>query len=607
MLQLAACIGNQFDLKTLSTVSQQSPATVARELWLPLKVGLLVPLNTAYKFTHVLDELERELVDSIDLKLEYKFLHDRVAQSAYSLIPASREKEIHLNVGRLLLKNTPPSDLEDKLFEIVNLLNIGSELVDDPQECDRLIELNLMAGRKAKASNAYEAAISYLATGIDLLSPNSWDTQYSLALDLYVERVEAEFLNTNFSQAETLADLVLDRAKTLLDKVKVYELKIPFYISQNKMQQAVDTALSVLKLLGISLPQKPNSLQLGVGLIRTKLTIGRKSPSDLENLPEMTDPYKLAAMRISVSAIPAIYMTNPELLPLIIFTMVNLCVKYGNSSLASYAYCMYGLALCGPLGDIEAGYPFGQLALRLVEKFEAKELKAKVYTVFNIFVRHWKEYLGETPPALLEAIQSGFETGDLEYTGHFSAFYCLHHFFMGKPLELVEEKLRYYSELMTKFKQDFIVVYLTMYQQLVVNLQEESEDPCKLTGEYFDETASMPILIQTGNRSACLFFYVAKIIVLYLLGDFAGAVENSRKATPYQDAVAGLTLSAEYNFYSSLSLLAQYPHVSQLEQKQFLKKVNANQKQMKKWMHHAPANHQYKYELVEAEKARVLG
>jgi predicted ATPase len=103
----------------------------------------------------------------------YKFLHDRVQQAAYFLIPEEQKQSTHLKIGRLLLSNTPEEEWEEKNFDIVNQLICGVELISDRTERDRLAQLNLIAGRKAKDSTAYAAAVRYLTVGIGLLDADS--------------------------------------------------------------------------------------------------------------------------------------------------------------------------------------------------------------------------------------------------------------------------------------------------------------------------------------------------------------------------------------------------------------------------------------------------
>ncbi len=163
---------------------------------------------------------------------------------------------------------------------LVNQLNYGTDLLTLESEKYQLAELNLLAGQKAKAATAYESAVKYLNVGLGLLAEDCWESQYELTLNLYLELAEAEFITTNFERSQQLSAVIIKQAKTILEKIKVYELKIQFEIAENRAQSAIDTGISVLEMFGISLEQKPPE----------KLII-----EDLVDLQPMTDIDKLAA------------------------------------------------------------------------------------------------------------------------------------------------------------------------------------------------------------------------------------------------------------------------------------------------------------------------
>ncbi len=607
VLKLAACIGNRFNLEVLAIAGEQSLLATAGKLWDALQAGLVLPLSNAYKIALGADETEEDLLKDKVSGVSYKFLHDRVQQAAYSLIPEAQKKDTHLRIGRLLLEKKDKGGLGDNIFDIVNQLNIGVDFIVEKSEKEQLAKLNLTAGKKAKAATAYQAAVGYLNVGLELLPERGWESHYELTRDLHLEAYESEYLNTNFERAEQLSGVVLSRAKTVLETVKVYELKIPFYLSQNQPQQALETALEVLKTLGVSLPKNPSKLSIMAGLIRNKLMLGRKKIEDLATLPLMTDSYKLAAMRILIAVIPAAFMANPMLFPLIVFKMVSLSLKYGNSPLSAFGYVTYGMLLCGVLSDIDSGYKFGKLAVKLVEQFNARELKAKIDFSFNGFIRHWKEHIKEVKQPLLEAFQSGLETGDIEYACYSAWGYASFPFWSGEALESVANNQAKYTNVMLEYSQYTIGEQTKMWHQVLLNLLDKVENKCRLVGEKFDEDKIMSVFRETKNKAIVSYFYLFKLIVLYNFQAYHQAIEIERLAEKFQESLGALMHSSQRNFYSSLTLLAHYPNATKTEQKQYLKKVAANQKQMKKWAHHAPMNFQNKYDLVEAEKARVLG
>jgi predicted ATPase len=405
VLKLAACIGNEFDLKTLTIIHEESAVDTASDLWQALIEGLVFPQAEFYKYFDKNANSHNAINHEKELSLpKYKFVHDRVQQAAYSLIPEDKKQSIHLKIGELLLRNVPVAKQEEKIFDLVNQFNMALPLITLQDERDGLARMNLIAGRKALVSTAYPSAVKYLTTGIQLLTDDSWERKYELVLGLYETAAEAAYLGGDFEQTEQLAEVVLTRAKTLLEKVKVYEVKIQAYGAQNQALKAVNTALIVLKQLGVEFPENPSQSDVQLAMAEIASALTDRSIEDLINLPEMTERYPLEAMRILSSAIALAYQAVPELFPLILFKQINLSLQHGNAPLSAFAYVTYGLMLCGVMGDIESGYQFGKLAETLLAKFNAKEVKAKIIEVFNATIRHWKEPAREVLKPLLEAL-----------------------------------------------------------------------------------------------------------------------------------------------------------------------------------------------------------
>src|SRR4028119_114559 len=408
VLRLAACVGNSFDLNTLSIVNEKSTAETFQELLPAIQDGLILA-------TSELGVTEEEIVQSHLIITTYKFLHDRVQQAGYALIEESSKKTVHLQIGRLLWQNTSPEKRGEEIFAIVDHLNLGIELVSDESERTEIAKLNLTAGQKAKAATAHAAATQYLQAGLGLLANSSWTHQYELTLALYTEAAEAAFLSGDFDRMQKLAEVVQNCAKTLLDKIKVYEVQIQAYVSQNKLLEAVNIALEILKLLGVEFPSQPNQSDIEQAFTETSAILNGMGIEELIDLPQMNDPNKLAAMRLMSSIFAPVYIAAPALSPLTICKQVHLSVEYGNASVSPFAYANYGFLLCGIVGDIDSGYQLGQLALSLLSRLNAQEIKAKTPFIVNIFIRHCKEHLRETLEPLVSVYSSGLETGDLEF------------------------------------------------------------------------------------------------------------------------------------------------------------------------------------------------
>ncbi|MEG3954069.1 AAA family ATPase [Microcoleus sp. herbarium2] len=614
VLKLAACIGNQFDLATLAIVDKNSPTETATALWRALQEGLILPVSDVYKFyqeggnslsiTSTGKESEQLPVKN-DQLAKYKFYHDRVQQAAYSLIPEEQKRATHLKIGQRLLNNTPEVEREEIMFDIVNHLNVGVNLITHELDREQIARLNLVAGKKAKAATAYSAAAEYFNSGRQLLAVNSWENQYELTLALHTEAAEVAYLSGDFDRMETLASVVESCAKTLLEKVKVYEVQIEAYMAQNKLQEALNTGLQVLKQLGVEFPSEPNFSDIGQALGETASILSGKGTEDLIDLPLMTDPQQLATITILSSLFTPAYIALPPLAPLVVCKQVNLSVQYGNASLSPYAFAIYSFLLCG-MGDIERGYQFGQMALRLLSKLDAKEIQAKTSAMVHSSIQPWKEHFRNSLKPLLSDYTCGLETGELEFAGYAMFQYSYYSYFIGKQLTPLEREIASYADAVSKIHQEAALSYQKICWQAVLNLIGRAQNPCHLKGEAYDEETMLQLYQATNNYLGIHYLYLHKLVLCYLFENYPEALKNIAEIENYLSAASGLITVAIFYFYDSLVRLAVYSDTPQSEQQELLDRVQANQEKMQKWAHHAPMNHLHKFYLVEAERHRVL-
>ncbi|MCL1464628.1 trifunctional serine/threonine-protein kinase/ATP-binding protein/sensor histidine kinase [Argonema galeatum] len=604
-LKFAACIGAQFDLATLAIVSEKSPEETAADLWKALQEGLLVPTTEVYKFFTQSEDIAT--VNPTAANANYKFLHDRVQQAAYSLIPDSQKKATHLKVGQLLQQNYSGIEQEEKLFDIVGHLNLGEELITQPSDREALAQLNLKAGRKARSSTAYAAANIYLQTGIELLTANCWQSQYELTLNLYVAATEAAYLNGEFDGMEQMAARVLQNAQTILDKIKIYEISIVAQTAQSKTLEAIAIGRNALGQLGVELPTEPDEALIGKALQTLASQLQGRQIEELANLPLMTDPQTQAAMQLLGMLFATIFVGKTGLLPLLSSTMVSLSLQFGNAPASTVGYAIHGMVLCAFLGEVETGYGFGRLALSLLERFNVREFKSMILLLFGAFIQHRQEGLRATIPRLKDGYTAGMETGDFLYAGYNISIYFYANFFGGVELDTWEPEIVGYSAALAQVKQYSAQTYLDMTQQMVQNLRETASQPDCLIGTAYDETVMIPKHHQDNDLSAIAALYIYKLLLAYLWGNYTAALDHIAQAKPYLMAVSGFVFVPIFHFYAALTHLALFPTQPETEQAEILALVETHQTTLQQWAQNAPMNYLHKWYLVEAEKHRVLG
>ncbi|WP_375341253.1 ATP-binding sensor histidine kinase [Plectonema radiosum] len=602
ILKLAACIGNQFDLNTLEIIAEKSTIEITTALWLALQEGLILAQSQIYKF-YVGETIDHNIATNNQI-INYKFLHDRVQQAAYSLIAEDEKAATHLKIGQLLLEHTPEAQLEEKIFDLVNQYKLGIDLITQPQEQKKLAQLTLIAARKAKNATAYSAATQYYQIARRLLANYYWQQDYNLMLAIYTEATEVAYLNTDFEQMEQLAEIALQQAQDILDTVPIYETKIQACVAQNQLRLGIDTALTILHQLGINLPANPNPEHIAQALGETDAILTGKNPLELTNLPMMTDKRAQAAMGILSSMFGAVYNGFPSMLPLTTCQQVNLSVQYGNTPLSAFAYATYGLILSAFTGATIRGYQFGQLALTLMEKFSAPQLAAKITAIFNDCIRHWQDPLHTTLKPLLEGYQIGLQTGDLEWSVWCIFSYSFHSYCAGKELTELEQELATYSIAIAQCKQTTALNYQKVYHQAVLNLLGRNQNPEILVGDAYNEDLMLPQHQQVNDRPAVYHLKINKLMLCYLFGNYEQAIAQAVVVEQYLDGVPGLFVSVLLPFYDSLAQLAiSSTETGFLQESRILQ----HKEKLQQFATLAPSNHLHKFYLVEAEYFRVLG
>ncbi|WP_226594206.1 ATP-binding protein, partial [Microseira wollei] len=595
VLKLAACIGNQFDLATLAIVSEQSSTDAATALWKALQEGLLLPTSQIYKF---FQGTESSDVQS-NANPTYRFLHDRVQQAAYSLIPEDQKQSTHLAIARLLRQNTPDAELEANIFEIVNHWNRAVALLIDPLEKTNLAQFNLIAGSKAKASNAYESALKYCRTGLDILDDLGWQSQPSLMLALHEGAAAAAYLCGDFAQMEQWVSEIFAQKLHPLDRIKTYEIQIQAYSTQSRFPEAIAIAQKALEQFNIYLPNQPTAADIVPAMQDVAVLLSGRTAHDLLDLPVMTDAVSLASMQLLSSIITTAYVSAPLLFPFVILAQVKLSIQDGNTALSASGYSTYGILLSGVLEDLDAAYEFGQLGLKLAEKFKEQTVQTKVNMIVGSALIHCKSHLQNSLPLFAETFKIGLEVGDFEYAGHGTSFLCQFSYAAGQELTTLLAEIEIYIATLLKLKIVSTTNYCFAVLQTIQRLLSTQNQSVLTAQKELHNTLTI-----SNDLTGLHFYWVYRLTASYLLNEMVEAKQDAAEARQTLAAGVGLISIPIFYFYDSLMVLADLSEV--IDKTAVFDRVSANQAQLQNRADHAPMNFQHKYDLVEAERYRVL-
>ncbi|WP_179130890.1 ATP-binding protein, partial [Candidatus Entotheonella palauensis] len=501
-LEIAACMGDRFTLPVLAGLSPCSARTIYDHLYDSIAQGLIVPLSA----------LIRPEGDEIP-ELDYAFAHDRIRQAAYALVPETEKPVIHRQIGDILTRQLSEAQQEERLFDIVNHLNLGfaDSAPNDAGEAtalaSQLSHWNLRAGQKALASVAYGPAMTYFRLGLNRLPHVAWQSDYDLTLALHTCMVESAYLYGDVDVMHHYANLTLQKAETHLDRVSTYMTLMQAYKAQTKNQEAVSVGLDALSHFGITFPKPVTQADEANAWEEVHAVLTDRPLADLAALPTVTEPEIVASIDLLSRLVTAAWSCDHSLYVLIAMKRLLLLLEHGNMDASSAVYSAYGLNLCSK-GEIDRGYQFGMLAIAMQEKYHAAIFEARTQTMVNIFIRHWKEHLAQTLPGLKKGYESGLEAGDIEFAAACLQGVCIHAFFAGQSLTTLKSEMIHHLNSIERTRQKKHHDRVTICCQVINNLQDDYQNPTLLAGSFFNETTHIHIREKSNDLDTLKLYYV---------------------------------------------------------------------------------------------------
>ena len=597
LLSLAACIGNTFDLDSLGLISGAGSGEIYENLLPALETGLILGFFRAPE----LDNPPAGLTAESD---SYKFLHDRVQQAAYALIAEKERKPVHLQIGQTLLKQYAPGKSDALLFDIVHHLNLARRVNNGAKERSHLAELNLKAGRQARAASAFEQALQYFSIGLELSGAAAWKRQYSLALSLHEEATEMSWLCGRFELMEKLAGAVKDNARQDLDLVNVYRCRIQAYTTQGELKKAMEMGEEILEKLGCQLSRlSPDQWQQT--LVQIKPRLAGKSVEDVMRFEPLTQP----DAELLVHILHELHHPYGEtgmalddgLWQPVSSKHISFLLNHFYPEYSPEFYCFLGIIYCAFKQDFEFGYELGRLGIQLMEALDLKEINCRVSMVFNSEIRIYREPLSATLDLLLETHKMGIETGDFHSAGFSALVRCQLAFMCGKELNWLKGELSTLKLALEKI--GFIIgsPHAEMLTKAVTILMEE---PSTLSIGIIDQYHRVTGAGFVYREQSC--FNYQKLVLQTLFEEYEAARETVFEMINLMKTYKDALVDPLANCYQSLALLALCNQGSEGEKEEILTRVNDNQALLEKLARSAPPNYRHKHHLVEAERMRVL-
>ena len=489
-------------------------------------------------------------------------------------------------------------------------MNRGASFIGGQEEREQLAELNLIAGKRAKASTAYASALSYLIAGAALLPDDCWDWQHELAFSLQLHRAECEFVTGALVDAEDRLSALGTRAANAIEHAAVARLRLDLYTALSQPDRAVTVGLDYLRQLGIHWSAHPTDEDVRREYEQVWSQLGSRPIEELFDLPLMSDPLALATLDVLTALMPPAFFTDANLRGLVVLKALNLSLEWGNSDASCIPYVMFGAIAGARFGDYRAGLRFSNLGNELVERRGLKRVQARTYLNYGNVVMPWTKPFRSGRDVLRRAFEAANNSGDVTFAAFSCASLNVNFLAAGDPLAEAQREAENGLRFAEKARFGFVVDIITAQLGLIRMLRGLTLKFGAFDDGQFDELrferhlASDPALA----LPEC-WYWIRKLQARFFAGDYASAVDAASRARRLRWAWAPPQLfeTAEYEFYAALSRAAACDAATADERQRHLEAVAAHHEQLRVWAENCPENFRDRAALVGAECARVEG
>lgn len=584
-VQQLAQLGNRADFALLEMVHGDSVQGLHGRLQEALQAGLVIAAQDAYLF-----------------------LHDRVQEAAYSLTPEDRRAQAHLRIGMSMAARTPAEKLEEVIFEIAAQLNRGLHLLATVSERERVAELNLIAGRRAKASTAYASALKYLHAGRGLLTDDAWNRRRDLIFALECLLAECEMLTADAAAADARLTSLAARAGSGHEIAVITCLRLTLYTVLDRGDRAVDVFLEYWRGRGTDWSPHPDQEDVWREYRKVWALLGDRRIEELVDLPLMTDPDAVDVLEVLTAVIDPAAYTDIGLFALVMCRMVALSLEHGNSDGSCCGYLYFGVLAGHHFGDFEAGFKFGKLGYDLVDQRGLRRYQARTQMSFGTLIVFWTKHIRTARGLLRRSFDDANRTGDLAYAAYSCNALNTNLLAAGDPLAEVQREAEAGLGFATSIRFGFVVDKITAQLGLVRTLRGLTRRFGAFDDESFDEQhferhlASEPALA----LPEC-WYWIRKLQARFLAGDHPAAMEAALNAQRLLWTSPGFFETAEYHFYAALSRAASIESAANGTRRLHEAALAAHRKQYEIWARHGPETFENRHLLIVAEIARLEG
>ena len=576
VLQTASALGTRFFVDDIAAVRGVSPEDAWSVLFEAATVGFVQRVGTQRGG-------------------ELQFVHDRLQTAVYESVPEAERSALHLAVGRALLGQDTPEGLGERVFAVAHhyASAIANATLSSPTDRKEAGAILLRAGRRALSGGAADAAVRFLRRAIEMLGPEPFAADYTLALELHVSLAEAERVDRHADEAMRLCDLVDAHAHDIRDRTRTAELRMYLLMNKARIEEATTAAFTVCAALGYPIAPALSMDDLIAHLGQLEGLRANRAPAELAQLPELTDPDAIVVVRLLSAVLPALAITMSPLHVPAFAKVLEIGLTQGVTPFSAYAVAHWAI-VAAATGQYGYAYLLGQLTDALRERFADRPTTAGLVEV-PMVTQHLVEPVRQSAARLQWGARRSLELGDPTFYGYCANQSLLFAVMAGETIGSLEQHYRRFLAGCTEYQQFLSVPPIQTWGQLAANLRgEHAGKPSVLTGPRFDFDAETTRFLANNDTTSIHYASTAAEWVATIFNDPERVLAITKKFQAANDSPVN---GAGYGQH----VKAMFRILARLDLSRDLDQNAADLARLQAAAHQNPTNHQHRILLIEAE------
>jgi len=459
----------QLTLKILSCFGIQADESIVKYFSLTEKYpDLWVWLNQA---------IREGFIQKIGSKI--KFVHDKVREAAYSLIPENEKSQFHYNLGVLLNSVSRGKDLGGAIFHVIDQMNHGIPGLIQPTMLKDVIRLNFASGSKAMDRSDYKTAQSYFSNTFSLLAKNHWSGHYEFSLRLYFLSAKAAYSCGNIEKAYGLLKQILKEGCCLGDKLDAYYLYATILHACEERDEAYTICCEVMSQLDETIPSTIDNKKLLAMVQETSNALRKMSDKDLLQMKEMTGPL-LFTLKFYSLVMCIAFWKQPHIMAFLGCRMISISLEHGVCEDTVYGMVLYSAVLCQQcklVSDIREACRVGNIGMSMLKRWvDSSDILPKVTHCYYGFVALHTLPLQECSDNLRKGFEVGMSSGDSAVNAFYNSMHLSRIALLsGENLSAILKEIDYHLEVMMRFCNKVSMPHVQAYRETISILIDKGE------------------------------------------------------------------------------------------------------------------------------------